>query len=46
MMATGIDDEFTPTDVCLKGKHMPLVKPDVSVPTKAAYAQVTPAPSA
>lgn len=46
MMATGIGDEFTPTDVCLKGKHMLLVKPDVSVPTKAAYAQVTPAPSA
>lgn len=46
MMATGIGDIFSPVEVNLKGWHMLLVKPDVSVPTKAAYAQVTPAPSA
>ncbi|MDO4510307.1 MAG: 4-(cytidine 5'-diphospho)-2-C-methyl-D-erythritol kinase [Bacteroidales bacterium] len=46
MMATGIGDEFGPVEVNLHGKHLLLVKPDVSVPTKAAYAQVTPAPAA
>ena len=46
MIATGIGDVLEPIGVDLKGKTMLLVKPDVSVPTKAAYAQVTPAPSA
>lgn len=42
MMATGIGDVFSPIGVNLHGKHLLLVKPDVSVPTKAAYARVTP----
>lgn len=45
MMATGIGDILTPIDVNLKGLHLLLVKPDVSVPTKVAYSRVTPAPS-
>ncbi|MGM9869113.1 MAG: 4-(cytidine 5'-diphospho)-2-C-methyl-D-erythritol kinase, partial [Sodaliphilus sp.] len=43
MIATGIGDVLEPIAVDLKGKTMLLVKPDVSVPTKAAYALVTPA---
>lgn len=43
MIATGIGDVLEPIGVDLKGKTMLLVKPDVSVPTKAAYALVTPA---
>jgi 4-diphosphocytidyl-2-C-methyl-D-erythritol kinase len=42
LMATGIGDVFSPVDVNLKGKYLLLVKPDVSVPTKEAYAHVTP----
>ena len=45
MMATGIGDILSPIDVNLKGLHLLLVKPDVSVPTKVAYSRVTPAPS-
>ncbi len=45
VMATGIGNVFSPVDVDLKGKFLFLVKPDVSVPTKAAYAQVSPSPS-
>lgn len=45
MMATGIGNVFSPIKVSLKGMGMLLVKPDVSVPTKAAYAQATPKPS-
>lgn len=45
MMATGIGNQFSPIEVALKGMTMLLVKPDVSVPTKAAYAMVTPKPS-
>lgn len=45
MMATGIGDVLSPIDVKLRGLHLLLVKPDVSVPTKVAYSRVTPAPS-
>jgi len=45
MMATGIGDVLSPIDVTLKGFHLLLVKPDVSVPTAVAYSRVTPAPS-
>lgn len=46
LMATGIGNVFSPVNVNLKGYYLLLVKPDVSVPTAAAYAQVHPAPSA
>lgn len=46
MMATGIGDVLTPIDLSLSGCWLYLVKPPVSVPTKVAYSQVTPAPSA
>ena len=45
MMATGIGNVFSTTDINLSGYHLLLVKPDVSVPTAQAYAKVTPAPS-
>lgn len=45
MMATGIGDVLTPAQVDLKGKYLLLAKPDVSVPTREAYARVTPEPS-
>lgn len=45
MMATGIGDILTPINVSLKGLYLYLVKPNVSVPTKVAYSQVTPTPS-
>ena len=45
MMATGIGDVLSPIDVDIKRFTLLLIKPDVSVPTKAAYAQVTPHPA-
>ena len=45
MMATGIGDVMKPIDLDIKGHTLLLIKPDVSVPTKAAYAQVTPKPA-
>lgn len=45
MMATGIGDVLTPINLSLKGYWLFLVKPPVSVPTKVAYSQVTPAAS-
>ena len=45
MMATGIGDVLSPIPVSIKGYTLLLIKPDVSVPTKAAYAQVTPKPA-
>ena len=45
LMATGIGNIFSPVDVDLKGYYLFLVKPSVSVPTAAAYAQVHPQPS-
>lgn len=43
--ATGIGDELSDSHVTLKGKHIVLVKPDVFVSTKEAYAQVVPQPA-
>lgn len=43
--ATGIGDVLTPIPLSLKGKHIVLVKPDVFVSTKEAYAHVTPKPA-
>lgn len=43
--ATGIGDEMSPVKISedfLKGFHLALVKPDVQVPTKEAYARITP----
>ena len=45
VLAMGIGNVFTPVEVSLKGKTLLLVKPDVSVSTKEAYAQVTATPS-
>ena len=42
VIATGIGDVMTPIDLSLKGWMLVLVKPDVSVSTADAYAQVTP----
>lgn len=42
VMATGIGNVFSPVDVNLSGKCLFLVKPDVFMSTKAAYAQVVP----
>ena len=40
--ATGIGDELTPISLSLKGMYIVLVKPDVFVSTREAYAGVTP----
>lgn len=45
VLATGIGNVFSPVSVSLNGKTLLLVKPDVSVSTREAYACVTPAPS-
>ena len=45
MIATGIGDILEPIAMNLKGLHLYLVKPAVSVPTRVAYSRVTPAPS-
>ena len=45
MSASGIGDVLQPCNVSLQGYQLLLVKPPVSVPTKAAYAKVTPAES-
>lgn len=42
MTARGIGDILAPVDIDLSGYTMVVVKPDVSVPTAAAYAGVTP----
>ncbi len=44
LIATGIGNEFAPIDFSLKGKHIVLVKPSISVSTAQAYSQVTPCP--
>lgn len=41
LIATGIGDCFSPIDFSLRGKHIVLVKPPVSVSTNEAYAHVT-----
>lgn len=43
--ATGIGDQLTPISLSLKDKYIVLVKPDVFVSTKEAYAHVTPQPA-
>lgn len=43
--ATGIGDVLSPINISLKGKHIVLVKPNVFVSTKEAYAHVTPHPA-
>ena len=45
LMATGIGNVFSPAQVNLKGMTLLLVKPEVSVSTREAYARVTPAPA-
>ena len=40
--ATGIGDKLSPTPLSLKGKYILLVKPEVFVSTKEAYAHVVP----
>ena len=40
--ATGIGDILTPTPCSISGYHLVLVKPDIHVSTKDAYALVTP----
>ena len=40
--ATGIGDILTPTQCSINGYHLVLVKPDIHVSTKDAYALVTP----
>ena len=42
VFATGIGDKFTPIELDLKGKILILVKPDIFVSTKDAYALVEP----
>lgn len=42
MLAKGIGDELTPIDLSLAGKVIVVVKPEVSVSTKEAYADIKP----
>ena len=42
VFATGIGNIFEPIELSLKGYHLVLVKPDIFVSTKDAYANVTP----
>ncbi len=42
VFATGIGNEFTPLDLSLTGKTLVLVKPDIFVSTRDAYALVEP----
>ncbi len=43
LLATGIGTEFAPVGVSLKDYYLVLVKPEVAVPTAAAYSLVIPA---
>ena len=42
VFATGIGNVFSPLSLSLKGLHLALIKPDVFVSTRDAYANVTP----
>ena len=42
MLATGIGDRLTPIDITLTGWTLLLVKPDIHVSTREAYAGITP----
>lgn len=46
VFATGIGNVFTPIDLSLKGYYILLVKPEVFISTRDAYALVHPQPSA
>jgi len=46
VFATGIGNIFTPIELSLHGKTIILVKPDIFVSTRDAYALVTPSPAA
>ncbi len=43
--AEGIGEKLYPIDLQLKGWHLGIVRPDIPVPTKEAYAQITPTPT-
>lgn len=45
VFATGIGNIFTPFNLSLSGKSIVLVKPDIFVSTRDAYAKVVPQPS-
>lgn len=45
VFATGIGNIFTPIELSLHGKTIILVKPDIFVSTRDAYALVTPSPA-
>ena len=40
--AEGIGERLTPIDLSLKGWYMAVVRPDIPVPTKEAFARITP----
>ena len=42
VFATGIGNIFTPIGLSLSGWHLVLVKPDIFVSTKEAYARISP----
>jgi 4-diphosphocytidyl-2-C-methyl-D-erythritol kinase len=42
VFATGIGNIFHPVELSLKGLHLVLVKPDIFVSTKAAFAKIVP----
>ncbi len=42
MMGAGRGDVLSPASVNLKGKYLVIVKPDVQIPTSAAYAMIQP----
>jgi 4-diphosphocytidyl-2-C-methyl-D-erythritol kinase len=42
VFAEGIGDVFTPVEISLRGYYLVLVKPDIHVSTKEAYAGITP----
>lgn len=43
--AEGIGEKLHPIDLQLKGWRLGIVRPDIPVPTKEAYAQIKPAPT-
>ncbi len=44
--AEGIGERLHPIDLQLTGWHLGIVRPDIPVPTKEAYARITPTPTA
>lgn len=43
MLAEGIGDNLTPVDISFNGLYITIVKPDFSIPTAEAYANIVPA---